>query len=373
MYKSSYKRIITPKQPFTHPKSDKILAMDNQLESDFIQAIEHRPKPQIIQAEGIPMIDLSPLHSHADPPTHLVSEIRDACKNWGFFQVINHGVPWQIRQRIESAARKFFSLPKEEKRKVCRNEVNLFGYSDHEITKSVRDWKEIFDCTIENPTVIYASDDPDDKEIKELTNQWPDYPPELRDVCEVYSGKMQELAHKLLGLIALSLGLPKDRFHGFFKNQTSFMRLNYYPPCPAPQLALGLGRHKDAGGMTILAQDDVGGLEVRRKSDGEWIFVNPTPGAYIVNVGDLIQVWSNHMYESVEHRVTVNSLKERISIPFFVNPSYDVWVAPLEEMVSERNPAKYKGYSWGKFYATRKLSNFKKLTAENIQVHHFKI
>lgn len=111
-----------------------------------------------------------------------------------------------------------------------------------------------------------------------------------REACEVYAAEMQKLAYKLLQLIALSLGLPKDRFHGFFKDQTSFMRLNYYPPCPAPHLALGLGRHKDAGAMTILAQDGVGGLEVKRKSDGEWVFVKPIPDAYIVNVGDLIQV-----------------------------------------------------------------------------------
>lgn len=111
-----------------------------------------------------------------------------------------------------------------------------------------------------------------------------------REICEEYSAEMQKLAHKLLELIALSLGLQKDRFLHFFQDQTSFMRLNYYPPCPAPQLALGLGRHKDAGAMTILAQDDVGGLEVKRKSDGEWIFVKPTRDAYIVNVGDLIQV-----------------------------------------------------------------------------------
>lgn len=79
------------------------------------------------------------------------------------------------------------------------------------------------------------------------------------------------------------------------------MRLNYYPSCPSPQLALGLGRHKDAGGMTVLYQDNVGGLEVKRKSDGEWIFVKPMPDAYIVNVGDLIQVaFSLHI--EVEYR-----------------------------------------------------------------------
>lgn len=111
-----------------------------------------------------------------------------------------------------------------------------------------------------------------------------------REVCEAYAAEMQKLTHKLLELIASSLGLAKDRLNGFFKDQTSFMRLNYYPPCPAPQLALGLGRHKDAGAMTILAQDNVGGLEVKRKSDGAWMFVKPTADAYIVNVGDIIQV-----------------------------------------------------------------------------------
>lgn len=343
------------------------------VEPDFIQPLEHQPKPVIIEAEDIPLIDLSPLNSTESDTDALVAEVGDACKNWGFFQVINHGVPSQVREKIELASRRFFALSKDEKRKASRDEVNLFGYSDFEITKSVRDWKEIFDCTIENPTVIFASDEPDDKELKELTSQWPQNPPDLREACEVYAAEMQKLAYKLLQLTASSLGLRKDRFHGFFKDQTSFMRLNYYPPCPAPQLALGLGRHKDAGAMTVLAQDDVGGLEVKRKSDGEWVFVKPIPDAYIVNVGDLIQVWSNDKYESVEHRAIVNLEKERFSIPFFFNPSHYVWVEPLEEMIDDENCAKYKGYSWGKFYATRKLSNFKKLTSENIQVHHFKV
>ncbi|KAG8368303.1 hypothetical protein BUALT_Bualt15G0031600 [Buddleja alternifolia] len=113
-------------------------------------------------------------------------------------------------------------------------------------------------------------------------------------------------------------------------------------------------------------QHDVGGLEVKRKGDEEWISVKPTPGAYIVNVGDLIQIWSNDKYESVEHRVKTNSKKERYSIAFFLNPSHYIWVEPLEEFNDEENPTKHKGYRWGKYYATRKLSNFKKVvTAGN--------
>lgn len=107
-----------------------------------------------------------------------------------------------------------------------------------------------------------------------------------------YAQEVEKLAFKLLELVALSLGLPANRFSGFFKGQTSLVRLNHYPPCPSPHLALGVGRHKDAGVLTILSQDDVGGLQVKRKSDGEWIPVEPTPNGYIINIGDVIQVLS---------------------------------------------------------------------------------
>ncbi|KAF2305842.1 hypothetical protein GH714_008325 [Hevea brasiliensis] len=118
---------------------------------------------------------------------------------------------------------------------------------------------------------------PDEKELTKLGNQWPEYPPDLRpndacnnviqctamnrEICEDYAKEMERLAFKLMELIALSLGLRPDRFHGFFKDQTSAIRLNHYPPCPFPHLALGVGRHKDPGGLTILAQDDVEDLK----------------------------------------------------------------------------------------------------------------
>ncbi|KAK9286439.1 hypothetical protein L1049_014836 [Liquidambar formosana] len=147
----------------------------------FIQAIEHRPKPTIIEAEGIPVIDLSLINS-SDPNViaGLVAEIGHACKEWGFFQVINHGVPTEVRRRIERAAREFFAQPTEEKRKVRRDEENPLGYFDTELTKNVRDWKEVFDFMVNNPTVIPASHEADDEEVRELINQWPEYPSELR-------------------------------------------------------------------------------------------------------------------------------------------------------------------------------------------------
>ncbi|KAK4477063.1 hypothetical protein RD792_016268 [Penstemon davidsonii] len=359
---------------FTPPKKKNQSAM-GEVDPAFIQAIEHRPKSETIEVEGIPLIDLSPLNLpefNSDAVSHLVTEIGEACKNWGFFQVINHGVPLKASEKIQLAAKKFFHLPKEEKKKVSRDEINPYGYYDTEHTKNVRDWKEVFDFTLQNPMILPASHDPDDKDLRKLFNHWPENPPELREACEEYAAEVKKLSFKLLELIALSLGLTKDRLNDFFEDHTSFIRLNYYPPCPISDLALGVGRHKDAGALTVLAQDDVGGLQVKRKTDGEWILVKPTPNAFIINVGDIIQVWSNDKYESVEHRVKVNSEKERFSIPLFVNPAHYTLVEPLEELVGEQNPAKYKAYNWGKFFVTRKLSNYKKLDVENVQIYHFK-
>ncbi|KAL5858064.1 hypothetical protein ACOSQ3_005522 [Xanthoceras sorbifolium] len=338
-----------------------------EIDPAFIQAPEYRPKPKVIETNEIPVIDIS------NDLKQVVLEIGEACKTWGFFQVINHGVPLELLRRIKKIAKEFFDLPMEEKKLVKRDEVNPMGYHDSEHTKNVRDWKEVFDLLAKDPTSIPASHELDDTRLRTIRNQWPAYPPEFRDVCEVYEGEVEKLAYKILELICLSLGLPGDRLHGCFRDQISFLRFNHYPACPFPELALGVGRHKDGGALTVLAQDEVGGLEVRRKSDGEWIPVKPAPDAFIINLGDATQVWSNDRYESAEHRVVVNSEKERFSIPFFFFPAHYVMLKPLEELVNEQNPARYREFNWGKFFASRNRSDYKKAEVENIQIYHFRI
>jgi isopenicillin N synthase-like dioxygenase len=111
-----------------------------------------------------------------------------------------------------------------------------------------------------------------------------------RETFEEYAKSVEKLAFRLLELIALSLNLPEKRLNVYFEEQTTFIRLNHYPPCPYPDLALGVGRHKDAGALTVLYQDSTGGLDVKRKSDGEWVRVKPIPNAFIINVGDIVQV-----------------------------------------------------------------------------------
>ncbi|GMP50207.1 hypothetical protein CsSME_00016920 [Camellia sinensis var. sinensis] len=328
---------------------------------------------------NIPLIDLSLLNSpnnfsSADSIASLAAEITEACETWGCFQVINHGVPVEQSRAIESASRQFFDQPKEEKKKVWRYERNPLGYHDSEITMNVRDWKEVFDFTVQNPTLFPASPDPHDLELRELVNQWPQFPPQFREVCEEYAKEIEKLGYQLLELLSLSLGLPRRRLNHFFKDQTSIVRFNHYPPCPNhPGQVLGVGQHTDSGALSILAQDDVGGLQVKRKWDGKWVPVKPNPHAYLVIICDIFQVWSNDKYESVVHRATVNSEKERISIVFFSYPAHYTMVEPLEELINDRNPPKYRPYNWGKFSAARRRSNFTKNNVGRIQIDHFKV
>ncbi|MED6209520.1 hypothetical protein PIB30_055458 [Stylosanthes scabra] len=353
--------------------------MGVEIDQAFVQDPQHRPNLSITKAQGIPLIDLSPITTTNPSPSAieaLVKEIGSACKEWGFFQVTNHGVPLSLREKLEEASKKFFAQSLEDKKKVSRDETSPSGYYDTEHTKNVRDWKEVFDFLAKEPTIVPLTSHELDDTIIHWTNKSPNYPPNFRGILEKYIEEMGKLAYKLLELIAMSLGLEAKRFEEFLKDQTSFVRLNHYPPCPYPHLALGVGRHKDPGPLTILAQDDVGGLEVKlkHKSDQEqWVRVEPTPNAYIINVGDIMQVWSNDEYESVEHRVMVNSEKQRFSIPYFVFPAHDTEVKPLEELTNENNPPKYRPYKWGKFLIHRKDSNFQKQNDENIQIHHFKI
>lgn len=149
-----------------------------EIDPAFIQSSDHRPNPKPVRADAvageIPVIDLS--GGNRD----LVSEIGGACERWGFFQVINHGVPAEIRRKTDICAKKFFEQSAEEKRKVKRDEVNAMGYHDGEHTKNVRDWKEVFDYLVENTTEVPASHEPEDRELRTIANQWPQYPPDFR-------------------------------------------------------------------------------------------------------------------------------------------------------------------------------------------------
>ncbi|PNX93325.1 gibberellin 20 oxidase 1-like protein [Trifolium pratense] len=155
-----------------------------EVDSAFIQIPENRPKLSIIQAEGIPVINLSPIIDNTIQDSSaiesLVKEIASACKEWGFFQVTNHGVPLNLRLRIEEASKVFFAQSLEEKRKLTIDDIGFPGYQDTEHTKNVRDWKEVFDFLSKDPTLIPLNSDEHDDRVTRWTNPSPQYPPHFK-------------------------------------------------------------------------------------------------------------------------------------------------------------------------------------------------
>eukprot|EP01018_Ginkgo_biloba_P002649 Gb_27206 [translate_table: standard] len=160
------------------------------------------------------------------------------------------------------------------------------------------------------------------------------------EACQSYVEVTESLSFKLPKLISQSLGLSAKHLNNYFSDDMSFIHLNSLP-CPSTG-------HKDVGALTVLYQDEVGGLEVKQKN-GEWVGVEPMKGSFIINVMDC-EGWSNDEYESVEHKAVVNEKKRRLSIPFLFNPLHNVMKKPLDEFVSEENLAKYREYNWGMFF-----------------------
>jgi isopenicillin N synthase-like dioxygenase len=235
------------------------------------------------------------------------------------------------------------------------------------LTKNTRDWKEIFDY---GPA-----------EGATRRPQWPQAIPEFRSAVLEYYAECEALAFRLLIAVANNLQVASScLLAGFLPEHSSFLRLNFYPRCPRPERPegintpckghLGLNHHTDSGAMTLLLQDDQPGLEVFK--DGEWHLVEPRPGALVINVGDIVQVWSNDRYQAALHRVIANANAERFSVPFFFCPAYSADYAPLPTAVGEMTPPRYRRINWGEFYNSRAKGDFADY-GEEVQISHYRI
>lgn len=286
--------------------------------------------------DAVPVIDIAELDG-ADA----LAAIDRACRDWGFFQVTNHGIDDAIIDGLFAAARAFFELPLATKRRILRSADNPWGFYDEELTKNTRDWKQVFD---------YGPGDG-----AALEPRWPSEPDGFREAVLGYHEACESLAQRLLSAIATNLGAPDGQLNAQFgADHTSFMRLNYYPKCPpgaAPEPAFGVNEHSDAGALTVLLQDEQAGLEVCR--DGYWYLVEPRRDALVINLGDMAQVWSNDQYRAALHRVITNTDRDRYSSPYFFNPSFDTDYAPLPSCVSASNPARYRPINWREFRTKR--------------------
>ena len=294
----------------------------------------------------IPVIDISDAER-----AHVHKQIDDACRDWGVFQVVGHGLDVRMFEALRRQMRALFSMPLEEKLTIARSAKNPWGFYDRELTRHTRDWKQVYD---------YGPPDGG-----ELVPQFPAKLPAFRPIIGAFYDACDALSLRLLRIMARNLGMPPESLDAYFRPaHTSFVRLNYYPKCATPERPDGLGTavighlgvnpHTDSGAITLLLQD-ARGLEVSR--DGTWWLVEPVRDALTVNIGDMMQVWSNDEYIAPLHRVLVSD-EERFSAPFFFNPSYATNYAPLPSVVDPRHPARYRPINWREFRDQRAAGDY---------------
>lgn len=289
-------------------------------------------------------IDLS------NPDIHTsVSLLKQACVDSGFFYVVNHGISQEFMDEVFAQSKKLFDLPLEEKMKLLRNKKHR-GYTpildehldaDNQING---DYKEGYYIGVEIP-----EDDPEAQRPFYGSNVWPNAGmlPGWKETMEKYHQEALEVAKAVSRLIALALDLDVDFFDRpeFLGRPISTLRLLHYEgKLSDPSNGIfGAGAHSDYGLITLLATDDVCGLQICKDKDAKpqiWEYVPPLRGAFVVNLGDMLERWSNGIFRSTLHRVLGNG-QERFSIAYFVEPSHDCLVECLPTCQSKDNPPRY--------------------------------
>ena len=275
-------------------------------------------------------MDLVPLVDISDPSATSLAAIDRACRDHGFFLLHGHGLD-EVIARTFDAGRQFFDSPSAVKQAVRRDAANPLGYNDRELTKRRRDHKEVFDFV-----------DPVHERARTY-NRWPAVDG-FHEAMVAHYDACSDLATRTTDLVLTALGLSPDIAAAHRGDRgASSMRLNHYTvgdPVPdderdglAELADVALGHHTDLGLITLLIQDDVGGLQAQSAEHG-WIDVEPRPGTIVVNLGDCMQVWTNDGYRAAVHRVQPMTTRTRMSIPYFLNPARDCVLEPIHELAA---------------------------------------
>lgn len=320
------------------------------------QIVDARLASKQTSFSEIPIIDIAKLLDGSDPQVVAV-QVRDACENVGFMYIKNHGVPKTLIEQMYAMTKIFFELPLEAKQRIniihsgptLRGYIPIYG--ENVDPQNTRDFKECFD---------YGQDG---SEVSPFfgANLMPTAMPEFKQQCEAYHEAMVKLAKQLIAAVALSLDLPASYFEKLQRKPITIQRLLHYPPQQGAisQEEMGVGAHTDYGFLTILSQDQVGGLQVRNR-EGEWVSAPPVEDTFIVNIGDLVQTFTNDRYISTMHRVIISGV-ERYSLPFFIDLDFDAVVTPVPTCVSNENPAKYAPYTCGQHKYKRFVDSYQHL------------
>jgi len=299
-----------------------------------------------VSAAILPVIDIGGLSSPdlADRKA-VAAKLRTACLHNGFFYIVNHGIDETLVGDVFAEAAAFFALPAEVKSKLDKSRSNANrGYEPLQGQTlepgAPPDLKEGYYIGPE-----HAADDP--RVLAGLfnhgPNQWPASQPRFRTVMQAYLDVMMALAARMMAGIALSLELTEDYFADYCHNAMGTVRLLHYPPQPphGNPAQMGASAHTDFGGLTLLRQGEVGGLQVWDQGSSGWIHADPLPGSYVVNLGDMIARWTNDRYRSTLHRVVNSSGQERYSVPFFYTGNYAHKVACIPTCLTPGEQAKY--------------------------------
>ncbi|KAM0952587.1 putative thebaine 6-O-demethylase [Dioscorea sansibarensis] len=292
-------------------------------------------RPEDFIEEEIPVIDFSLLvGGTVMERAKVIHHLSMACREWGFFMVVNHGIPKRLMDEMLDAFEKFFNQSEEEKNEYIGKHVLdpiRFGTSTNTDVDKIRYWRDYLKMFV-NPEF-----------------HSPAKPSGFRNTLFEYAAYTREMGKQLLKAIWEGLELKTEDIEVALNLNSCFQIIigNYYPPCPQPELALGLPPHSDHGLLTMVLQNGINGLQV--KHNGKWHHVKPLPNSLLVNTGDHMEIVSNGRYKSVLHRAEVNGKSTRMSIATVIGPSLEAIVAPVPQLVEHDHHLAFKGMRYKDF------------------------
>jgi isopenicillin N synthase-like dioxygenase len=290
------------------------------------------PEAIPITDRTIPRLDLSRFRDPAHREAFL-AELRFAAHDVGFFSVVGHGVDPAVADAVLAAAKEFFALPLPERLRIENvNSPQFRGYTrvGEEHTGGHADQRDQLDVGVERPALELGPDDPAYLRLIG-PNQWPDGVPSLRPAVLAWLAEADRVGREVLRALAAALGQPDDTFDAWFDDEaTLHLKVVHYPGRSDGESRQGVGAHKDYGYLAVLLQDDLGGLQVEAL-DGGWLDAPPEPGAFVVNIGELLEVATGGYLRATRHRVvSPRPDRDRYSVPAFIGPRLDAVVQPLE-------------------------------------------
>jgi isopenicillin N synthase-like dioxygenase len=309
--------------------------------------IQLDPSLAATKLAAIPIIDLEPLlHGTQEEQALVIREIGQACREIGFFYIIKHNIPAELVARVFAESARFFALPESVKAEIgieksaCHRGWFKVGGENLDPAKQKLDGdlkegvKIGRDLGPEHPLVVAGTP-------LHGPNQWPDLAG-WREVMQEYYDAMEALGRRLLQAFASALGLSSEYFDGWLEAPMTTLGPLHYPPQRGhiTEAQIGAGAHTDYGCLTMLAQDEAGGLQVRSKA-GVWIDAPPVAESFVVNIGDMMERWTNGVFTSTLHRVINVSGRERYSVPFFFDPDFDTPVECLATCLGVGEVPKY--------------------------------